>query len=696
MPQQPGTLIEGKYEILGKLGEGGMGAIYKVRHRLLDEIRVVKVMRPQVAVDEELKLRFLEEAKTATRLKHPNIGSIYDFALDDDGTAYLVMEFIEGVNLNELMALKGRPSIGLVLEIAHQTLLALGYLHRGNVVHRDIAPDNLMLTQSDEGRALVKLIDLGIAKSLDRPDNMTSTGVFLGKLKYASPEQYGSLPAGQKLDGRSDLYCLGLVLYELVTGTRPLPGDTAAELLRAHVFEAPMPFSQSDPEGRVPAELRASILKALEKDRENRFFSAEDWDREILAIAKQFPPPERLERTAAMPTAIPTALGSQVVTVTPNASVTPSAQNRLNRQFVAQATTPYRSTGLPRAPDGSLERASESRIPTSGGDRSPMSARRRAWIPVVVGVLLVTAAGLVLLRPWARSEIRRPATAPVETPAPAIPAAPESELQARPTAAPPEPTAPASPGQISGEAAARAEESSALSRQAEDAKAGASRARRDAERAGAPALAASLYDLGRAQEKEGQRLVKQQDYAAARAAFEAGAAAFEQAETSSRELSKRRPSPVARIAALPEPTARPQPALPAVSVPSAAPEPSRVPSSPTPEAARAAPSDQEKIRAVLQDYRRAQNSLDLNLYVRVYPALAGEARSSVENAWQGLKSQQVELEIRQIEVKDSRAVVRAFQRLVAVPQVGGEQHDERERVFILEKRGDSWVIVSLR
>jgi serine/threonine protein kinase len=207
----PGTLIEGKYEILGKIREGGMGAIYKVRHRLLDEVRVIKVMRPQVLKNEDLKKRFVDEAKTATRLKHPNICTIHDFALDDDGTAYLVMEFIDGVTLAEL-GMTPTP-IPVTLEITTQALQALGYLHRRNVIHRDIAPDNLMLTTDEEGRPLVKLIDLGIAKALDRPGEMTSTGVFLGKLKYASPEQYGALPPGEKIDGRSDLYCLGVVIY---------------------------------------------------------------------------------------------------------------------------------------------------------------------------------------------------------------------------------------------------------------------------------------------------------------------------------------------------------------------------------------------------------------------------------------------------------------------------------------------------
>ncbi len=549
-------------------------------------------------------------------------------------------------------------------------------------MHRDIAPDNLMLTQDDEGRALVKVIDLGIAKAVDKPGGLTSTGVFLGKLKYASPEQYGSLPPGQTLDGRSDLYCLGLVLYELVTGARPFRGDTAAELLRAHVFESPLPFSESDPKGRVPPDLRAVILKALEKNRDDRFSSAEECDRAILKIGRRFPPPEKLERTVATGSNTLAAAGSQIITATP------SAQNRLNRQFIAQATTPYRESGLTATSSTSSDRTIEA-------SSFRASARRRTWIPVA-GVLLVVAAGLALFRPGARSGKPQPVTPSVETPVPATAAAAQApEPQARPTAALPEPTAPPISASISEEPAAPAVDAAALSREAEDARARASRARQRAERAGAPERAAGLYDFGRAQEKEGQRLVAQRNFAAAQAAFEAGAGAFGQAEISSRRAPERSPAPAEHIAALAEPTARPQPAPPAVSVPSAPPEPVKAPSPPPAPAARAAPSDQEKIRQVLQEYEKAQNTLDINLYARVYPALAGDARRGIENAWQGLKSQQVELEIRQIELKDSRAVVRAFQRVLAVPRVGGEQHDERERVFTLEKRGDAWVIVGL-
>jgi serine/threonine protein kinase len=226
-------------------------------------------MRPEMIGDEELRHRFVEEAKTATRLKHPHICTIHDFALDDDGTAYLVMEFIEGVNLADLMVSGHPPNLSLCLEIAHQALLALAYLHRKSIVHRDVAPDNLKLTHDEDDRPHVKLIDLGIAKAVDRDHRMTSTGVFLGKLKYASPELFGSLLPGEKIDGRSDIYSFGVVLYELLTVVRPISGDAPAELLRGHLCSA-----LGSRSGRASSEVRAVILKALEKKREDRFASA--------------------------------------------------------------------------------------------------------------------------------------------------------------------------------------------------------------------------------------------------------------------------------------------------------------------------------------------------------------------------------------------------------------------------------------
>ena len=179
------------------------------------------------------------------------------------------MEYIDGVNLADLLKRQGPPGIALSLEVAHQTLLALGYLHRKNVVHRDIAPDNLMLTHDEDRKPLVKLIDLGIAKTLDRPGEMTSTGVFLGKLKYASPEQFGSLPAGEKLDGRCDLYALGSRPLRAPDRRPPLRGReperaaagaplrSAAPLLPNRPgLEGPARSARSPPEGAPEEEGR--------------------------------------------------------------------------------------------------------------------------------------------------------------------------------------------------------------------------------------------------------------------------------------------------------------------------------------------------------------------------------------------------------------------------------------------------------
>ena len=341
MPPQPATLVEGKYEVLSKIREGGMGTIYKVRHRLLDEIRVIKVMRPNVASDEEFRRRFTDEAKTATRLKHPNICAIYDFALDADGSASLVMEYIDGVTLSDLLKAQKCLDLALALEITHQTLLALGYLHKKKIVHRDIAPDNLMLTVDEDGKSVVKLIDLGIAKVLDRGGGeMTSTGQFLGKLRYASPEQYGALPKGAQIDGRSDLYSMGLVLYELVTGRRPFSGETPIELMRAHVYQDPLPFEESDPDGVISADIRQIVLRALRKNRDERFATAQEFD---LSVAASLAKLDTRQAEEEGPTLI---LGLKTQARHPEHSPTPSAQDRLDLQFAPQYT-PTATTPMP-------------------------------------------------------------------------------------------------------------------------------------------------------------------------------------------------------------------------------------------------------------------------------------------------------------------------------------------------------------
>ncbi len=700
--QLPGTLIEGKYEILGKLREGGMGTIYRVRHRLLDEIRVVKVLKPQALSSEEMKRRFVEEARTATRLKHANIGTIHDFALDEEGKAYLVMEFIDGINLADLLKRQGSPGIALSLEIAHQTLLALGYLHRKNVVHRDIAPDNLMLTQDEEGKPLVKLIDLGIAKALDRPGEMTTTGVFLGKLKYASPEQFGSLPAGEKLDGRCDLYALGVVLYELLTGVHPFVGESPSELLRAHLFDAPLAFSRTDPDARIPPELRTAVLKALEKKRDDRFASAEEFDREVVLLQQRFSLAADLDETGRMISNL-----RVIAPLAAEPTVTPSAQDLLDRQFVA-ASTPHPSRDTLRTAGGGTAGAGDAARISSPGttqiDTQPLERppkKNRLLAGAVAAVVLLAALALLRFVVLPRSASRPAAPAPAPTPervavetAPPPPTAPAARPTAAaeapaalpaPTAAAQEPSRPAAP-----EVSPRHQRA-----EAEQARSRAAAARRLAERASAPRRAAALFDLASSKEREARDLFAAGDFAGAAAAFGACRDLFANAEEWTRVHPAEKPTPE-KIAALPAPTVHTQPPA-SVAPPTVAPAPARAatalpPPAEAPRGERA--TDEDRIRETIRGYEKAQSTLDADLYARVYPVVD---KALVRAAFAQLRSQTLELEIQKIELAPGgrTAVVHGLEKRAAVPLVGSEQHAVSNRVITLEKRGDSWVITRL-
>ncbi len=325
--------IDGKYEILGAMREGGMGTLYKVRHRLLDEIRVVKVIRsPADTVGEDAD-RFLHEARAANRLRHPNVAILHDFAIADDGQAFIVMEHIDGWNLLEVLSGYGPPPIALTVEIARQSLKALGYLHRHKIVHRDVSPDNLMLSRDVDGHPLIKLIDLGIAKALEGKGELTTTGVFLGKPRYGSPERF----SGAGWDERSDLYSFGVVLYELLTGRVPIAGSDPASLMAGHLFRPPLDFAETDPTGRVPPELRALVLQALAKKPEERIASAEAFVWELTLLQDRFPLTHE-DLDGVWSVLLPLGTGRAPVAVRPG-----STQDRLDAEF-ALARTPMAGT----------------------------------------------------------------------------------------------------------------------------------------------------------------------------------------------------------------------------------------------------------------------------------------------------------------------------------------------------------------
>jgi tRNA A-37 threonylcarbamoyl transferase component Bud32 len=277
------------YEVLAKLGEGGMGAIYRVRHRHLQQLRVIKVMRAQVGADEEFRHRFLSEAKLVAGLRHPQLVELFEYSVLPSGDAYMVLEHIDGFTFKELLSRSGPPSVGLALELAHQSLEVLGYLHGRGLVHRDVSPDNIMVTRAEDGRVVAKLIDLGIARRTETAAHtqLTAPGSFIGKVRYAAPEQFG-MDSEPKIDARSDLYSFGIVLYELLTGRYPIAGEETAQILSAHLFKEPLPFAVSDPQGRLPEELRQVVLRSLRKKPEERQASAEELAAGIAGLQQRF------------------------------------------------------------------------------------------------------------------------------------------------------------------------------------------------------------------------------------------------------------------------------------------------------------------------------------------------------------------------------------------------------------------------
>lgn len=268
--------LEEKYDIVAKLGEGGMGAVYKVRHKVLGKLRVIKTIRPQLQSDQDLQNRFLREAQVAAGLRHPHIAAVHDCAFTKSGTAYIVMEHIEGQNLRDYQRSGGRLSVEQVVEAGRQALGALGYLHSKNFVHRDISTDNMMISWN-EGLPNVTLIDLGLAKSLESSQWQTKTGMVVGKVRYISPEQLNAGVDGVEVDARSDLYSMGVVLYELLTGMFPITGQDDMSMIAGHLYRPPRPFEETDPKAKIPSPLRAVVMRALEKKAEYRWPNAREF-----------------------------------------------------------------------------------------------------------------------------------------------------------------------------------------------------------------------------------------------------------------------------------------------------------------------------------------------------------------------------------------------------------------------------------
>jgi eukaryotic-like serine/threonine-protein kinase len=271
-----GMMFDRRYRILRKLGSGGMANVYLAEDEELGRRVAIKILNDRHASDDQFVERFRREAKNAAGLSHPNIVSIYDRG-EAEGTYYIAMEYLEGRSLKERIVAEGPPPIPTAIEIARQILRAVGFAHRRGIVHRDIKPHNVLLVHDGPGDERFKVTDFGISRTA--ASQMTEAGSIVGTAQYLSPEQARGAP----VDQRSDVYSVGVVLYELLTGKLPFTGETPLEIAMKHLSE--IPTAPSELRREVPADLDMIVLRALAKDPADRFESAEAMERELARVA---------------------------------------------------------------------------------------------------------------------------------------------------------------------------------------------------------------------------------------------------------------------------------------------------------------------------------------------------------------------------------------------------------------------------
>lgn len=314
---QPGMIIRSKYEILSRIGVGGMGAVYKGRHVTFNELCAIKVVNDSIAGDKNFLQRFQTEAVVTRKLRHPNAVRVDDFDYTDDGRPFIVMELVEGRNVGEILQSEGPLPVPRAIRIATEAARALGAAHKLGFVHRDIKPGNIVLTTNEQGQEVAKVLDFGIAKLRQAAGDaqsgvtMTMTGMVVGTPLYMSPEQFMGKKAAGEIDGRTDLYSLGVVLYQMVTARLPFEGDTLYSIMVQHIEGNVRPPDELAPELNIPPALSKVVLKAIEKSRELRFQTAEEF---VAAL-------EQLTNDAASSTLVEAPVASlSSVTSTPSQS----------------------------------------------------------------------------------------------------------------------------------------------------------------------------------------------------------------------------------------------------------------------------------------------------------------------------------------------------------------------------------------
>lgn len=303
-----GTHLDGKYQILKKIGEGGMGSVYIANQEPIDRKVAVKVLLSKLAEDEIAVKRFEQEARAISKMQHPNTVTIYDFGRvedheEDTERLFIVMEYLKGFTLTQVLRQEGAIPGPRASRILRQVCASLADAHGAGIIHRDLKPDNIFLSEIGGEKDWVKVLDFGVAKLADSESagTLTQTGMIFGTPKYMSPEQ----AEGKPIDYRADIYALGVVLYELLTGKPPFVSDTPVGLLLKHISEPPRPFREAAADRDVDPRLEQVVMRALEKHPDRR-------QQQVTELAAEL---EQYERAVTGPQLIPTDVGRLSSTV---------------------------------------------------------------------------------------------------------------------------------------------------------------------------------------------------------------------------------------------------------------------------------------------------------------------------------------------------------------------------------------------
>ncbi len=355
--------VSRRYRLLHRLGKGGMGTVFLAEQiGVGNRLVALKVLNRKFLDDPDFMLRFENEAASTGRIHHVNVVTIHESAQGDDGTPYIAMEYLEGESLREFLKRSGAISVAETAEILLQAARGLNAAHKLGIVHRDLKPDNIVMTHGDEGELIVKVVDFGIAK-LRESTTHTQIGMVLGTPAYMSSEQASGMKSND-LDARSDIYSLGVVVYEMLTGRLPFYADTPTGFLRKHIHEQPPSFKTVAAELDIPSEVEAVVMKALKKKREERYSSALEFARAFVAATPTVPVGEEGEPLASTvmagaetemdfdaPLTLSDTKPKQTYKPVPPPPPIPPVQPQLGSKWPEQRRTPIAKATVPPARD---------------------------------------------------------------------------------------------------------------------------------------------------------------------------------------------------------------------------------------------------------------------------------------------------------------------------------------------------------